>query len=83
MYYNDCARVPATGIPKIPIRNGAFQLNTTVKNVTGQKITYSIKGSFTTAKLVVGTVNATGGGRACKPTSFTAKYLNTGPPSIF
>ena len=77
-YYNNCARVPATTIPKIPISNGAFELSTTVKDVMGQKITYSVKGRFTSPKLVIGTINATGGGHTCKAVPFTAKYVNTG-----
>ncbi|MEA2387119.1 MAG: hypothetical protein QOJ22_1293 [Thermoleophilaceae bacterium] len=78
VYYNNCARVPATTIPKIPISDGAFELSATVKDVTGAKITYSIKGRFTTPKLVSGTINATGGGHTCKAVPFTAKYVSTG-----
>jgi hypothetical protein len=82
LYYNNCARVPVATMPKIPITDGAFELSATVKNVIGQKITYSIKGRFTTPKLVVGTINATGGGHACNAVSFKAKYVNTGAASI-
>ena len=82
VYYNNCARVPVATMPKIPITDGAFELSATVRNVIGQKITYSIKGRFTTPKLAVGTINATGGGRACKAVSFKAKYVNTGAASV-
>jgi hypothetical protein len=77
-YYNDCARVPVIKHPAIAIRKGAFKYSGTLTDVTRARIHFTLKGHFVSPREAVGVVNATGGGRTCKATTFKAKFTRTG-----
>jgi hypothetical protein len=72
--YNKCAQVPAT-FPKIAVTAGKFSKTGTVTDLTGQKLTYTIKGKFTRAKKAVGTYDIDRKGCSAKPTDFVAKRI--------
>jgi hypothetical protein len=72
--YNKCAQVPAV-FPKIAVKDGKFSKTGTVTDVIGQKLTYTIKGSFTTPKKAVGTYDIDRKGCSAKAQKFTAKRI--------
>jgi hypothetical protein len=80
VYYNNCARVPIPKAPAMPIsKDETFHFKGTVKDVTGTKLQFLVKGHFVTSHLIEGVINATGGGRTCKAVSYKAKFTQTGP----
>ena len=72
--YNKCAQVPAT-YPRIRVKSGKFAKTGTVTDVIGQKLTYTIKGTFTRPKKAVGTYDIDRKGCSAKPTKFVAKRV--------
>jgi hypothetical protein len=78
-YYDKCAPVPVPKMPKIAIHDGKFSFTGTLVDVTKRKLEFTVKGSFVSSHLATGVVNATGGGKSCKATSFKAKFTRTGP----
>jgi hypothetical protein len=77
--YNRCAQVPAP-FPKIAVREGKFSKTGTVTDAIGQKLTYTIKGSFTTSKKAVGTYDIDRKGCSAKAQKFTAKRVGKAQP---
>jgi hypothetical protein len=71
--YNKCAQVPAT-FPKIRVKDsGKFSKSGAVTDVTGQKLTYTIKGKFKKRKKAVGTYEVDSRKCDAKPIKFVAK----------
>jgi hypothetical protein len=75
--YNRCSQVPAK-FPRIRVRDGKFSKTGTVRNVTGQKLTYTIRGEFKRPKKAVGTYDVDRRRCKAKPRKFTARKLMPG-----
>ena len=79
-YYNNCERLPVKKHPVIPIsKAGTFSWAGALKDVTGAKLQFVLKGRFVSAHLIAGIVNATGDGRNCSSVQYKAKFTRTGP----
>ena len=76
--YNKCNEVPAE-FPRIRVKDGKFSKTGTVKNVLGQKLTYTIKGEFKKPKKAVGTYDIDRKGCKAKARKFTAKKIRSSP----
>ena len=84
--YPKCAPVPIDSKrgtwPRMRVRNGKFSREGTVTDVTGDKITYKIKGKFTKPRKAVGTFDVDTKNCSERRREFVAKRTGKakGPP---